>query len=173
MSHAPTSSASVPLFPAPGPGSSSRTQHGHREARTGSPPPAPASRLTGTAPPSPRGRGAFLTTGSRSLLVQARVSLPGGVSMHSIPGRQVCINTGLPPFFHMHPPANVHVPAPSSPQPPPSPHSSNTHKVGTFKTSCLCPCPVLSRVFVSHLPLLTPQVPRWSALIVAMETRFN
>ncbi|XP_023281628.1 non-canonical poly(A) RNA polymerase PAPD7-like [Seriola lalandi dorsalis] len=51
--------------------------------------------------------------------------------MHSIPGRQVCIDTGLPPFFHMPPPAHAHAPAPSSPQPPPSPHSSHTHKNGT------------------------------------------
>lgn len=62
-------------------------------------------------------------------LPQARVSLPGGLAMHSIPGRQVCIDTGLPPFFHMPPPAHAHAPAPSSPQPPPSPHSSHTHKV--------------------------------------------
>lgn len=61
---------------------------------------------------------------------QARVSLPGGLTMHSIPGRQVCIDTGLPPFFHMPPPAHAHAPAPSSPQPPPSPHSSHTHKNG-------------------------------------------
>ncbi|XP_059205642.1 terminal nucleotidyltransferase 4A [Centropristis striata] len=61
---------------------------------------------------------------------QARVSLPGGLAMHSIPGRQVCIDTGLPPFFHMPPPAHAHAPAPSSPQPQPSPHSSHTHKNG-------------------------------------------
>ncbi|XP_028255784.1 terminal nucleotidyltransferase 4A isoform X2 [Parambassis ranga] len=61
---------------------------------------------------------------------QARVSLPSGLAMHSMPGRQVCIDTGLPPFFHMHPPAHAHAPAPSSPQPPPSPHSSHTHKNG-------------------------------------------
>ncbi|XP_041664921.1 terminal nucleotidyltransferase 4A isoform X1 [Cheilinus undulatus] len=61
---------------------------------------------------------------------QARVSLPGGLAMHSIPGRQVCIDTGLPPFFHMPPPAHANPPAPSSPQPPPSPHSSHTHKNG-------------------------------------------
>ncbi|TKS88630.1 Non-canonical poly(A) RNA polymerase PAPD7 [Collichthys lucidus] len=61
---------------------------------------------------------------------QARVSLPGGLAMHSIPGRQVCIDTGLPPFFHMPPPAHAHAPAPSSPQPLPSPHSSHTHKNG-------------------------------------------
>lgn len=65
-----------------------------------------------------------------SSLLQARVSLPGGLAMHSIPGRQVCIDTGLPPFFHMPPPAHAHAPAPSSPQPLPSPHSSHTHKVG-------------------------------------------
>ncbi|CAB1437044.1 unnamed protein product [Pleuronectes platessa] len=62
---------------------------------------------------------------------QARVSLPGGLAMHSIPGRQVCIDTGLPPFFHMPPPAHAHAPAPSSPQPLSSPHSSHTHKNGT------------------------------------------
>ncbi|XP_047461751.1 terminal nucleotidyltransferase 4A isoform X2 [Mugil cephalus] len=61
---------------------------------------------------------------------QARVSLPGGLTMHSIPGRQVCIDARLPPFFHMPPPAHAHAPAPSSPQPPPSPHSSHTHKNG-------------------------------------------
>ncbi|KAM6899803.1 terminal nucleotidyltransferase 4A [Xenentodon cancila] len=63
---------------------------------------------------------------------QARVSLPGGLAMHSIPGRQVCMDTGLPPFFHMPPPAHAHAhaPAPSSPQPLPSPHSSHTHKNG-------------------------------------------
>ncbi|KAM8841154.1 terminal nucleotidyltransferase 4A isoform 2-T2 [Spinachia spinachia] len=59
---------------------------------------------------------------------QARVSLPGGLAMHSIPGRQVCIDTGLPSFFHMPPPAHAHAPAPSRPQSPPSPHSSHTHK---------------------------------------------
>ncbi|KAM9738212.1 terminal nucleotidyltransferase 4A [Menidia menidia] len=61
---------------------------------------------------------------------QARVSLPGGLAVHSIPCRQVCMDTGLPPFFHMPPPAHAHAPAPSSPQPPPSPHSSHTHKTG-------------------------------------------
>ncbi|KAK5855376.1 hypothetical protein PBY51_005479 [Eleginops maclovinus] len=61
---------------------------------------------------------------------QARVSLPGGLAMHSIPGRQVCIDTGLPHFFHMPPPAHGHAPAPSSPQPLSSPHSSHTHKNG-------------------------------------------
>lgn len=63
-------------------------------------------------------------------VLQARVSLPGGLTMHSIPGRQVCIDTGLPPFFHMPPPVHAHAPAPSSPQPSPSPHSSHIHKVG-------------------------------------------
>lgn len=62
--------------------------------------------------------------------LQARVSLPGGLAMHSLPGRQVCIDTGLPHFFHMPPSAHAHAPAPSSPQLPPSPHSSHTHKVG-------------------------------------------
>uniref|UniRef100_A0A674MME1 Terminal nucleotidyltransferase 4A n=1 Tax=Takifugu rubripes TaxID=31033 RepID=A0A674MME1_TAKRU len=79
----------------------------------------------GTGKPSMGGHPLLIHPGS-----QARVSLPGGLAMHSIPGRQVCIDTGLPPFFHMPPPAHAHAPAPSSPQPPPSPHSSHTHKVG-------------------------------------------
>ncbi|XP_019713734.1 non-canonical poly(A) RNA polymerase PAPD7 [Hippocampus comes] len=57
---------------------------------------------------------------------QARASLPGALTIHPIPGRQVCIDTGLPAFFHMHPPA--HAPATSSPQPLPSPHSGHAHK---------------------------------------------
>uniref|UniRef100_A0A3Q2TIX9 Terminal nucleotidyltransferase 4A n=1 Tax=Fundulus heteroclitus TaxID=8078 RepID=A0A3Q2TIX9_FUNHE len=61
---------------------------------------------------------------------QAHVSLPSGLAMHSLPGRQVCMDTGLPPFYHMPLPAHAHTPAPSSPQPPLSPHSSHTHKVG-------------------------------------------
>ncbi|XP_031142948.1 terminal nucleotidyltransferase 4A isoform X1 [Sander lucioperca] len=79
----------------------------------------------GTGKPCMGGHHLLLPPGS-----QARVSLPGGLTMHSIPGRQVCIDTGLPPFFHMPPPAHAHAPAPSSPQPPPSPHSSHTHKNG-------------------------------------------
>ncbi|XP_024113612.1 terminal nucleotidyltransferase 4A isoform X1 [Oryzias melastigma] len=57
---------------------------------------------------------------------QTRVSLPAGLTVHSMPGRQVCMHTGLPHFFHMPPPA----PVPSSPQPSPSPHSSHTQKNG-------------------------------------------
>ncbi|KAK1880630.1 Terminal nucleotidyltransferase 4A [Dissostichus eleginoides] len=57
---------------------------------------------------------------------QARVQLPGGLAMHPIPGRQVCIDTGLPPFFHMHPHIHAHVPAPSCPLP----LSSHTNKNG-------------------------------------------
>ncbi|KAM7383904.1 hypothetical protein PAMA_011324 [Pampus argenteus] len=79
----------------------------------------------GTGKPGMGGHHLLMPPGS-----QAHVSLPGGLAMHSIPGRQVCIDTGLPPFFHMHPPAHAHAPAPSSPQPPPSPHSSHTHKNG-------------------------------------------
>ncbi|XP_042291515.1 terminal nucleotidyltransferase 4A isoform X1 [Thunnus albacares] len=79
----------------------------------------------GTGKPGMGGHHLLMPPGS-----QARVSLPGGLAMHSIPGRQVCIDTGLPPFFHMPPPAHAHAPAPSSPQPPPSPHSSHTHKNG-------------------------------------------
>ncbi|XP_030596209.1 terminal nucleotidyltransferase 4A [Archocentrus centrarchus] len=79
----------------------------------------------GTGKPGMGGHHLLMPPGS-----QARVPLPGGLAMHSMPGRQVCIDTGLSPFFHMHPPAHPHAPAPSSPQPPPSPHSSHTHKNG-------------------------------------------
>lgn len=79
----------------------------------------------GTGKPGVAGPHLLLPPGS-----QARVSLPSGLAMPSIPGRQVCIDTGLPPFFHMPPPAHAHAPAPTSPQPPPSPHSSHTHKNG-------------------------------------------
>lgn len=72
--------------------------------------------------------------GAHPLLIppgsQAHVTLAGGLAMHSMPGRQVCIDTRLPPFFHMPPPAHAHAPAPSSPQPPSSPNSSHTHKNG-------------------------------------------
>ncbi|KAM4538644.1 terminal nucleotidyltransferase 4A isoform 1-T1 [Odontesthes bonariensis] len=79
----------------------------------------------GTGKPGMGGHHLLLPSGS-----QARVSLPGGLAMHSIPCRQVCMDTGLPPFFHMPPPAHAHAPAPSSPQPLPSPHSSHAHKNG-------------------------------------------
>ncbi|XP_014911526.1 non-canonical poly(A) RNA polymerase PAPD7 isoform X1 [Poecilia latipinna] len=73
--------------------------------------------------------------GGRHLLLppgsQAHVSLPSGLAMHSMPDRQVCMDTGLPSFYHMPPPVHAHTPAPSSPQPPLSPHSSHTHKSGT------------------------------------------
>ncbi|KAM9838834.1 terminal nucleotidyltransferase 4A [Aulostomus maculatus] len=98
-------------------------------------PPYPSFPPLGLALPPGLNMGAGkLGMGGHHLLIppgsQARVSLPAGLAMHSIPGRQVCIDTGLPPFFHMHPPAHAHAPAPSSPQPPPSPHSSHTHKAG-------------------------------------------
>ncbi|KAM6903313.1 terminal nucleotidyltransferase 4A isoform 2-T2 [Lycodopsis pacificus] len=79
----------------------------------------------GTCKPGMGGHHLLLHPGS-----QARISLPVGLAMHSIPGRQVCIDTGLPPFFHMPPPAHAHAPAPSIPQSPPSPHSSHAHKNG-------------------------------------------
>lgn len=72
--------------------------------------------------------------GAHHLLIpsgaHAHVSLSGGLAMHSLPGRQVCIDTRLHHFFHMPFPAHAHVPAPSSPQPPPSPHSSHILKNG-------------------------------------------
>ncbi|KAJ0054883.1 hypothetical protein NL108_006286, partial [Boleophthalmus pectinirostris] len=70
--------------------------------------------------------------GAHPLLIppvsQAHVSLAGGLAMHSLPGRQVCIDTRLPHFFHMPSPAHAHAPAPSSPQPLSSSPSSHAHK---------------------------------------------
>uniref|UniRef100_A0A1A8FTQ2 Terminal nucleotidyltransferase 4A n=1 Tax=Nothobranchius korthausae TaxID=1143690 RepID=A0A1A8FTQ2_9TELE len=80
---------------------------------------------------------------------QAHVSLPGGLTLHSLPGRQVCMDTGLPPFFHLPPPA--HAPAPSSPQPPPSPHSSHTHKNGTkFNVKSIHTPPLVSGAVLAN-----------------------
>uniref|UniRef100_H3BZY2 Terminal nucleotidyltransferase 4A n=1 Tax=Tetraodon nigroviridis TaxID=99883 RepID=H3BZY2_TETNG len=73
-----------------------------------------------TGKPSMGGHPLLMHPGS-----QARVSLPAGLAMHSIPGRQVCIDTGLHAC-----PSPCSSRAPSSPQPPPSPHSSHTHKNG-------------------------------------------
>ncbi|CAL8371745.1 unnamed protein product [Boreogadus saida] len=82
---------------------------------------------------------------------QAHVSLPGALSMHSIPGRQVCIDaSNLPTFFHMPPPAHAIVSTPSSPQPPASPHPNHTHKniakfnVKGFHNPALVSSPVLT-----------------------------
>ncbi|XP_051520433.1 terminal nucleotidyltransferase 4A-like isoform X1 [Myxocyprinus asiaticus] len=49
---------------------------------------------------------------------QARVSIPGSISVHTLPGRQVCMADGPPSYLHMPPPA---VP-PAPPSPLPSPH---------------------------------------------------
>ncbi|KAM3858243.1 terminal nucleotidyltransferase 4A [Diretmus argenteus] len=107
--------------------------------------------LMGTGKPGMGGHHLIIAPGS-----QARVSLPGGLAMHSIPGRQVCIDTGLSPFFHMPPPAHAHAPAPSSPQPLPSPHSSHTHKNGAkfsvkgFHNPALVNNPVLANRGHTH-----------------------
>ncbi|XP_028978708.2 terminal nucleotidyltransferase 4A isoform X1 [Esox lucius] len=65
---------------------------------------------------------------------QACMSLPSGLTIHSLPGRQVGIDGHpLPPFFHMPPPThhNPHAHVPSSPQPLPSPHpASDMHQNG-------------------------------------------
>ncbi|XP_053719787.1 terminal nucleotidyltransferase 4A isoform X1 [Synchiropus splendidus] len=59
---------------------------------------------------------------------QTRVSLPSAFTVHSIPGRQVCMNTRLPPFYPMHPHAQAHIPPPSSPEPPLSPQSCHNNQ---------------------------------------------
>ncbi|KAM9384029.1 LOW QUALITY PROTEIN: terminal nucleotidyltransferase 4A [Pholidichthys leucotaenia] len=87
--------------------------------------PLPPALNMGPSKPGMAGHPLLMPPGS-----QARVSLPSGLAMHSMPGRQVCIDARLSPFFHMPSPAHAHAPAPSSPQPPPSPHSSHTHKNG-------------------------------------------
>uniref|UniRef100_A0A3P9LDH9 Terminal nucleotidyltransferase 4A n=1 Tax=Oryzias latipes TaxID=8090 RepID=A0A3P9LDH9_ORYLA len=81
----------------------------------------PACINMGSGKPCMGGHHLLLPAGS-----QTRVSLPAGLAVHAMPGRQVCMHTGLPHFFHMPPPA----PAPSSPQLPPSPHSSHNQKNG-------------------------------------------
>lgn len=53
---------------------------------------------------------------------QARITLPSGLPMHSMPGRQVCIDGGPLSFYHMPPPVHAHAPA--------SPHPSHMHKNG-------------------------------------------
>uniref|UniRef100_A0A3B5KT33 Terminal nucleotidyltransferase 4A n=1 Tax=Xiphophorus couchianus TaxID=32473 RepID=A0A3B5KT33_9TELE len=80
---------------------------------------------------SPKQHSSASSVSSLSGSDNAHVSLPSGLAMHSMPGRQVCMDTGLPSFYHMPLPAHAHTPAPSSPQPPLSPHSSHTHKSGT------------------------------------------
>uniref|UniRef100_A0A673HBR2 Terminal nucleotidyltransferase 4A n=1 Tax=Sinocyclocheilus rhinocerous TaxID=307959 RepID=A0A673HBR2_9TELE len=67
---------------------------------------------------------------------QARVSIPSNLSLHALPGRQVCMANGLPPYLHMLPPAVP--PAPPSPLPIPYHHP----KVGSvprvlFSTCCV------------------------------------
>ncbi|XP_071771013.1 terminal nucleotidyltransferase 4A [Centroberyx gerrardi] len=110
----------------------------------------PPGLTMGTGKPGMGGHHLIMAPGS-----QARVSLPGGLAMHSMPGRQVCIDPGLPPFFHM-PPAHAHAPAPSSPQPLPSPHSSHTHKNGVkfnvkgFHNPALVNNPVLANRGHTH-----------------------
>ncbi|KAK7898631.1 hypothetical protein WMY93_019484 [Mugilogobius chulae] len=104
-------------------------------------PPYPSFPHLGLAlPPGFNMRSAKHNLGAHTLLIpsvsQAHVSLAGGLAMHSMPGRQVCIDTRLPHFFHMPSPAHAHAPAPSSPQPLPSSPSSHIHKVGCHPHTC-------------------------------------
>ncbi|XP_041931713.1 terminal nucleotidyltransferase 4A isoform X1 [Alosa sapidissima] len=46
---------------------------------------------------------------------QGRVSMQGGLPLHALPGRQVCMADGPPPPY-------LHMPPPASPSPLPSPH---------------------------------------------------
>ena len=160
MSSSSTSLTSVPIIPISWPSLTPRPQHWHWQAWYGRPSYPDASSLSGRhaamvtinmrrysvkkvvslhffkrkkknkKTKALKSTLPFVSITFLSSVHQARVSLPGGLAMHSMPGRQVCIDTGLPPFFHMPPPAHAHAPAPSSPQPLPSPHSSHTHKVG-------------------------------------------
>lgn len=50
---------------------------------------------------------------SSLFLYQARVSIPVNLSIHALPGRQVCMADGPPPY---------NMPPPASPSPLPSPH---------------------------------------------------
>ncbi|XP_030645237.1 terminal nucleotidyltransferase 4A [Chanos chanos] len=55
---------------------------------------------------------------------QARVSIPGSLPLHALPGRQVCMADGPPPYLHMPP----HAVPTAPPSPLPSPHIH--HKTG-------------------------------------------
>ncbi|KAF4100242.1 terminal nucleotidyltransferase 4A isoform X1 [Onychostoma macrolepis] len=65
---------------------------------------------------------------------QARMSIPGSLSVHALPGRQVCMADGPPPYLHMPPPA---VP-PAPPSPLPSPHHHPKWKSVGSRTIIFC-----------------------------------
>ncbi|XP_016141568.1 non-canonical poly(A) RNA polymerase PAPD7-like [Sinocyclocheilus grahami] len=75
---------------------------------------------------------------------QARVSIPGNLSLHALPGRQVCMANGLPPYLHMLPPAVP--PAPPSPLPIPYHHPKTGPKfpLKGFHNPAVVHSPVLS-----------------------------
>ncbi|TRY60220.1 hypothetical protein DNTS_026368 [Danionella cerebrum] len=79
-------------------------------------------------------------------VAQARMSIHGNLSLHTVPGRQVCMADGPPPYFHMPPPA---VP-PAPPSPLPSPHHHHHPKTGpkfpvkSFHNPTMVHSPVLS-----------------------------
>ncbi|XP_056597989.1 terminal nucleotidyltransferase 4A isoform X1 [Triplophysa dalaica] len=84
--------------------------------------PFPLQILTpGPLPPALQvGPGKVSITAALSMppATQARVSIPGNLSIHALPGRQVCMADGPPPY---------NMPPPAVPQAPPSPLPSPHH----------------------------------------------
>ncbi|KAK2887164.1 hypothetical protein Q8A67_015392 [Cirrhinus molitorella] len=72
----------------------------------------------GPLPPALQGKAGIMAALTMPPATQVRVPMPGNLSVHALPGRQVCMADGPPPYLHMPPPA---VP-PASPSPLPSPH---------------------------------------------------
>ncbi|XP_686065.5 terminal nucleotidyltransferase 4A isoform X2 [Danio rerio] len=77
-------------------------------------------------------------------VTQARVSIPGNLSLHTLPGRQVCMADGPPSYLHMPPPAVP--PAPPSPLPSPLHHPKAGPKfpLKGFHNPAVVHSPVLS-----------------------------
>ncbi|KAG1947299.1 terminal nucleotidyltransferase 4A [Pimephales promelas] len=83
-------------------------------------------------PPGPLSSALQMGTGKASITAaltmppatQARVPIPGNLPLHALPGRQVCMADGPPPYLHMPPPAVP--PAPPSPLPSPHHHPKQT-----------------------------------------------
>ncbi|XP_050991962.1 terminal nucleotidyltransferase 4A [Labeo rohita] len=90
------------------------------------------------------GKGGITATLTMQSAVQARVSIPGNLSLHTLSGRQVCMPDGPPSYLHMPPPAVP--PAPPSPLPSPHHHPKTGPKfpLKGFHNPAVVHSPVLS-----------------------------
>ncbi|XP_056110429.1 terminal nucleotidyltransferase 4A isoform X2 [Rhinichthys klamathensis goyatoka] len=103
-------------------------------------------------PPGPLSSALQMGTGKASITAaltmppatQARVPIPGNLSLHALPGRQVCMADGPPLYLHMPPPAVP--PAPPSPLPSPHHHPKTGPKfpLKGFHNPAVVHSPVLS-----------------------------